>query len=86
MTFLTQMEDVILVVEELGYPFLEMTADLCTLDIKVVMPFKVIQSVKSAEDIGKKTNIYYLLKRETITILQFSMTLSRKKNSLQLFI
>ena len=37
------MKDV-LVVEELGYPFLKITADHYTLDTKVVMPNKVIQS------------------------------------------
>ena len=56
------MKDV-LVVEELGYPFLEITADHYTLDTKVVMSNKVIQSLKSAEDIHVgKNNIKYLLK------------------------
>ena len=51
--FLTQMRDVVLVVEELGNPFLDMTADLYTLDTKVVMSNEVIESVRSAEDMGK---------------------------------
>ena len=53
-----------------------MTADLYILDTKVAMPNKVIQSVKSAEDIGKNT--INLLKQKLMTTLQLSMTLSRK--------
>ena len=60
-----------------------MTADLYILDTKVVMPNKVIQSVKSAEDIGKNTK--NVLKQESMTTLQLSMTLFRK-NCLQLYI
>ena len=80
---LLQMADAVLVIEELGNPFLDMTADRFTLDTKVVMPNGVIQSVKFAEGIGKEQYQTVVEARINDNITKFKDTLP--KNCLQLF-
>ena len=70
------MKDV-LVVEELGYPFLKITADHYTLDTKVVMPNKVIQSFSHRQ---KQYQIFAQVKINN-DITTFNDILSKKQSS-----
>ena len=75
--FLTQMRDVVLVVEELGNPFLDMTADLYTLDTKEVMSNEVIESVRSAEDMGKVQYQTFVKDRINNNVTPFNDTIQK---------
>ena len=59
------------------------TADLYTLDTKVLMPNIVIQSVNSVEDIGKTQYQRFIEERITDNVSSFNDTIP--KNSLPLF-
>ena len=47
------MNSVVDVIVELGNPFDEINKDLYTLDTRQIMPEKVVNTIKSAEDVGK---------------------------------
>ena len=52
-TFLSQVKSVTDVMEELGNPFADTSKDPYMLDTKRIMPASVVNTIKTAEDIGK---------------------------------
>ncbi len=52
--FATNVRNVVDVFNDMGNPFTETSTDLLALDTKIIMADEVIQSVKTAEDLGKK--------------------------------
>ena len=81
--FRAQVKDAVQVFNELGNPFSDTTADLYTLDTKVLMPNIVIQSVNSVKDIGKTQYQRFIEERITDNVSLFNDTIP--KNSLPLF-
>ena len=51
--FLDQVKAITDVTEETGNPFSKLSTDLYTLDTKVIIPERVVHTVKTAENLGK---------------------------------
>ena len=75
--FLSQVKDVVKVVDELGNPFSDSTTDLYTLDTKIIMPHKVIQSVRNVEDIGKIQYQRFVKERMNGSVTAFNDTIPK---------
>ena len=76
--FLSQVKDVVKVVDELGNPFSDSTTDLYTLDTKLIMPHKGIQSVRNVEDIGKIQYQRFVKERINGRVTAFNDTIPKK--------
>jgi len=80
--FLSQVKSVTDVMEELGNPFADTSMDLYTLDTKRIMPASVVNTIKTAEDIGKTQYQNFVAERVNANITAFNDTIH--KNSLPL--
>ena len=71
-----------LLIEELGNPFADTGSDLFALDSKQIMPSSVLDTIKSAEDIG--TDQYHTFLEERLYSNTIDFTDSLSKNILSL--
>ncbi len=69
--------------DSIGNPFGEESTDLLTLDTKVIMSSEVIESVRSAEDVGKAQYTKFVEERITHSTKTVYDTVSR--NNMKLF-
>ena len=81
-TFLSQVKSVTDVMEELGNPFADTSTDFYMLDIKRIMPASVVNTIKTAEDIGKTQYRNFVAERVNAITTAFNDTIH--KNSLSL--
>lgn len=81
-TFLSQVKSVINVMEELGNPFADTGTDIYTLDTKQIMSDSVVDTIRSAEDIGKTQYQKFVAERMDGNVTAFNDTIH--KNNLPL--
>ena len=81
--FILQVKNVTDVMEELGNPFADTGTDLYTLDTKRIMPDSVVNTIKSAENIGKTKYQKFVAERINGDSTTFNETIH--KNNLPLF-
>ena len=82
-TFAKDVKSLIHVIEEMGSPFLEDSADLLALDTKDIMPESVTTAVKNAQEIGQSQYDMYVKERLESDTKAISDTIP--KNKLPLF-
>ena len=82
-TFFTNVEGVVTAMEEMGTPFSDASDDLYALDTKVEMPAPVVESIKTAEALGKRQYQKFVDERLNDNIRTFYDTI--QKNKLPLF-
>ena len=74
-TFLAQTKNVTDLIEELGNPgFADTSADLYTLDRKLIMPGSVVHTINTAEDTGKAQHQNFVVERLHSNIAAFNDT------------
>ncbi len=81
--FATNVRNVVDVFNDMGNPFTETSTDLLALDTKIIMADEVIQSVKTAEDLGKKQYKAFIEERMVQMTKPFHDTIP--KNNFALF-
>ena len=81
--FVSHVNSVIDVIEEIGNPFSDTSKDLYALDTKAIMPDNVIHSIRTAEDLGKAQCKAFVQERINSHAIAFSHTI--QKNRLPLF-
>jgi len=82
-TFFTNVEGVVTAMEEMGTPFSDASDDLYALDTKVEMPAPVVESIKTAEALGKRQYQRFVDERLNDNVRTFYDTI--QKNKLPLF-
>ena len=82
-TFLSHVQSFTATMEEIGNPFADTGTDLYTLDTKVIVSDNVVETIRSAEDIGKTQYKQFVAERMNSDITAFNNTIH--KNNLPLF-
>ena len=81
--WLSQINNVIVVMEELGNPFAETGIDLYSLETKQIMSKRVVEAVRSAEDMGKMYQYQkYVVNHISSTATAFNDTIHKNNQTL----
>ena len=79
---LSHVNNVTGVMEELGNPFAETGTDLYSLETKQIMSERVVEAVRSAEDIGKMQYQKCVVNRISSTATAFNDTIHKNNQTL----